>query len=591
MKLIIVESPTKAEKIKNILGNGYDTVSSYGHICDLAKGGHHGIGVDIINDFKPKYILLKDKVDVLQSILNKAENSDEIMILRDGDFEGAAIAYHVKRYLLGINKPIRIGILNEITEKGVKDALNSLSDLDIKLFHAQEARRILDRIVGFMVSPYLINYYGPHLSAGRVQSVAVRMIVDREKEIENFKPEEFWNIFAKFKNAANEQFIAKFHGRPSNKDNANLTVDLIKKENEFYVSAVKRQNKKEKPCPPMTTAALQQYMARKHSIDPDRTMKAAQSLYENGFCTYIRTDSTRISNEALQPVRDWIAENGFDVPKKPNVYKTKDTAQDAHECIRPTNIKNHPDKSILSSDEKEVYRAIWQHFIACQMNPAVWNTLHVDICARVNEKLTFTVSGKALDYKGYLEIFGPVDTGKIDIPNLTKGDILVLSGNNSIKAEQKFTQPLPRFNDASIIKELENREIGRPSTYSNIIKTITDRNYVEKSGPTYRSTELGVKITDELTHFFTFLNYNYTSNLESLLDKIASGDNSKLNTLKEFYSIFSSELKKAYNSRIDKNSKICDSCSCLLIKLNGQLGEYYRCSNQECKKTKSANKN
>lgn len=578
MKLVIVESPTKAKKIESVLGSEYKAMASYGHICDLAKGGKFGIGIDVKNNFKPKYVLMDDKVDVLQSIINEAEKADEIIILRDEDKEGCAIAYHIKRYLQSSNKPIRIGTLHEITEKGIRDALKSLEpEIDMNLFHSQEARRILDRIVGFMVSPYLMANYGNNLSAGRVQSVAVRMISDREKEIEIFKPEEFWSIFVKFKNANDENFAAKFQGRPTNKQSADAITTLIKNEQEFLVHSVKRQTKKENPPPPMTTAALQQFMAKKHSFDPDRTMKSAQSLYENGFCTYIRTDSTRISDEAIKPVRELIVKLGFSVPKKPNKYEAKATAQDAHECIRPTNVNGYSaDMNILVGDEKLVYDVIWKHFLASQMNQAVWNTLQVVIQARLNKKLAFVASGKALESPGYLEIFAAIDKGKIEIPNLVVGDILSVV---DMKSEQKFTQPPPRYNDASILKELENKQIGRPSTWAEIIKKIDARNYVEKNGNTYKITELGRKITDILASSFDFLDYDYSSDLEKKLDNIADGSVKELDMLNEFFVPFKEKLDLAYMSA---GAIECDRCKSPMIKrTNSQdQSQFWGCTNR-----------
>ena len=584
MKLVIVESPTKAKKIQNILGNEYKVMASFGHICDLAKGGKFGIGIDVKNNFKPKYVLMEDKIEVLQNIINEAEKANEIILLGDADREGQAISYHIKRYLSSSNKPIKAGMLHEITEKGIKTAMSSLSDIDMNMFYSQEARRILDRIVGFMVSPYLINHYGPNLSAGRVQSVAVRMISDREKEIEIFKPEEFWNIFAKFNNANNEQFVAKFQGRPENQLATDTITNLLKNENEFFVHSVKKQKKKENPCAPMTTASLQQYMAKKHSFDPERTMKSAQNLYENGFCTYIRTDSTRISDDAIKPARELIVKLGFDVPKKSNKYEAKKSAQDAHECIRPTNVNTLPDNSVFVGDDKEVYYAIWKHFVACQMNPAVWNTLQVVIHARTSKKLAFVVSGKALESKGYLEIFGAVDVGKIDVPNLAEGDILTIA---DMKTEQKFTQPPPRYNDASILKDLENKQIGRPSTFATIIKTIAARNYVEKNGNTYHVTPLGKKITNVLVELFPWMSYDYTANLEKKLDDIADGSIKELDMLNEFFGPFKEQLDKAY---MNGGAIECDKCKAPMIKRTNSKdqSQFWGCTNRSnCYYTRS----
>lgn len=585
-KLVIVESPAKAATIQKYLGKDYVVEATMGHIVDLGKGGTNGIGIDVDKKFKPYYVIMKDKLSILDKIIQDTEKVDEIFIASDPDREGEAIAYHLQNRLETAGKPISRVEFKEITKKGITDGLKKKRSIDLNLFHAQEARRILDRIVGFMVSPFLMNFYGPNLSAGRVQSVAVRMIVDRERDIENFKPEEYWNVHAKFLTPNEETFVAKANTRPSNKEQATNYVNAVKTQEEFYVAAITSQKKKEKPCAPLTTVTLQQYMAKKFSMEPEKTMKIAQNLYENGFCTYIRTDSTRISEEAIESVRGWIEEK-YDLPTKPNTYTTKETAQDAHECIRPTNINTLPESSILTGDEKDVYRAIWQHFVACQMNPAIWSTMHVNIYARNNQKLSFSISGKALDYKGYLEIFGDVDPGKIDIPNLHEGDILKLAGDDAVKTEQKFTKPPARYNDASIVEELDAKQIGRPATYAEIIKKIASRNYVEKQGPTYRPTELGKKITKILVNLFPFMEYKYTAEMEKKLDDIAGGSLDQLNMLKEFFYPFQEQLKQAY---VSNGSSVCDKCGAPMVQRTNSKDQskFMACSAYpKCRNTKT----
>lgn len=583
--LIIVESPTKATTIQKYAGDDYVVEATMGHVVDLAKGGGKGIGVDVDNNFKPYYMILKDRISTLDTIIQQAEKVNEILIATDPDREGEAMAYHLRNRLETAGKPISRVEFKEISKSGITQGIANRRPIDMDLFHSQEARRILDRIVGFMVSPYLINYYGDNLSAGRVQSVAVRIIADREKSIETFKPEEFWNIHGKFKTEADEEFSMKFQGllsRPANKDSADTILNMIKQQDEFYVSSVSNQKKKEKPCAPLTTASLQQYMVKKHGFEPERTMKVAQNLYENGFCTYIRTDSTRISDEAIESVRNWLRDNKHSFPKKPNIFKTKDTAQDAHECIRPTNVKNIPDESILAGDEKDVYTAIWKHFVACQMESAIWNSISVSVRARMNPKLQFTASGKALDSEGYLKIFGPVDPGKIELPNLTEGMILRLVNT---EAEQKFTQPPPRYNDASLLEELETKQIGRPATTAEIIKKITSRNYVEKVGTTYRPTELGRKITEILVNLFSFMEYEYTAYMEKQLDEIAAGHLNSIDMLKEFFVPFKEKLDKAY---ITNGAMLCDKCKSLMVKrINSKdQSEFMACSNfPRCRNT------
>ena len=328
-------------------------------------------------------------------------------------------------------------------------------------------------------------------------------------------------------------------------------------------------------------------MASKFSFEPDRTMKVAQNLYENGYCTYIRTDSTRMSDDAIEAIRNWITENNFEVPKKPNTYGTKSSAQDAHECIRPTNINNNPENSILTGDEKDVYKVIWQYAIASQMNPAIWDTLSVKIKNRYNaNKIIFSASGKALHSKGYLEIFGDVDPGQIDIPNLGEGDIVRLSDNDALKSEQKFTKSAPRFNNASILKELEDRQIGRPATYAEIIKKITARNYVEKKGSTYRPTDLGRKITDILVKSFHFMDYEYTANMEKQLDEIENGKVDSINMLKEFFIPFKSKLDQAY---LNNGGILCDKCKSPMIERTNSKdnSKFIACSGfPKCRNTK-----
>jgi DNA topoisomerase I len=564
MKLIIVESPNKVKKIQEYLGNEYVVLASYGHICDLSKNGKHGIGIDILNNFKPHYSLMKDKIEVLDAILNAAGKANSIFLACDGDFEGEAICNHIKRYLVSTNKLIKRIKFSEITKSAISKAIADPIDIDQNIVNAQEGRRILDRIIGFMVSPFLMNFYGSNLSAGRVQSVAVRMIVDRENEIQKFKPEEFWNIYSKFLTDKNEPLTTKFKGKTSNKEETDKLISIIKEKNDFYVYSVSSSKKKEKPPAPLTTAALLQHMAKKFGFEPERTMKAAQSLYENGLCTYIRTDSTRIAEESLGPVRKYITKSGFNVPDKPNVYEAKSSAQDAHECIRPTNIELNIDNNwsgaSSSDDEKEVYNIIWKYFVASQMKPAIWDTMSIVIKSRSKNNLSFTTSGKALSYKGYLELFGDIDVNKIDLPNLKDGDELKIC---EIKPEQKFTQPPPRYNVGTMLEELEAKQIGRPATYADITQKIEHRNYVEKKGSTYRPTELGIKITNILVKLFPFMEYDYSAEMERQLDDIAAGKLNRTTMLEEFFSPFKQQLNKAY---IEHGSSLCEKCKSPMVK-------------------------
>lgn len=583
--LVIVESPSKGRTIQKYLGDDYIVLASYGHIADLAKGGKHGLGVDIDRKFKPKYVMLEDKVKVVQDLIEAAEKADKILLFSDRDLEGESIAWHIKQRLALLNKPIARITAGEITKKGIEQAINSPREIDLKLFKAQEARRILDRIVGFMVSPFLINCYGngETLSAGRVQSVAVRMVVDREREIETFKPEEYWNISGQF-SFNGQKFAAKLADKLPTEKKAAEAIKRIESVNDFVIAKIRAQKKSEKPFPPLTTAKLQQNAAKRFSMPPDRVMQIAQSLYENGYLTYIRTDSTRVSDDAIKSARKWLKDNAFDLPKFGSIYAAKDTAQDAHECVRPTSVFAHPDSSLLAGEEQSVYRMVWQYFVASQMNPAIWNTLSIEMTSKSDPSLIFKVSGKALEYKGYLEIFGGADLSKIDLPSLQKGDKISLLATSK---EQKFTQPPPRYNEASINEELETKQIGRPSTFAEIINKITSRNYVEKKGATYRPTELGRKITDILVKLFPFMDYGYTKDLEQKLDDIALGKLDQVQMLNEFFFPFKEQLNSAY---IANGSDICRCGSPMVIRTNSKTGQkFLACSNYSCRTTKALN--
>lgn len=578
--LIIVESPHKAEKIKEFLGDDYVVLASKGHICDLAKGGKWGIGIDVKNNFKPHYMLLTDKVNVLENILNAANNASKIFLMSDPDREGEAISWHLLERLAGIRVPIKRITVNEITKKAVVDSIKNSRDIDMKIVHAQETRRFLDRIVGFTVSPFLMQYFGSNLSAGRVQSVAARIVIDREEEIDAFKPEEYWTLNVKLKNSDNHSFTAKYEGKLKCKQDCDNTVSQLHN-TDFIVASIDAKDEKKKPLPPLTTTKLQQLMAKSANLSPDKTMKSAQWLYENGFCTYIRTDSTRISDEALKECRDWLKTNNYSIPKKANIYSASGSAADAHECIRPTDITVEPKNSqIFSPDDKKVYEAIWKYFVASQMEPAVYNTLKVKIITKNNKSLEFRASGKALASKGFLEILGINDTSSIDIPNLIKGEVLSLSDSKSIFPEQKFTQPPPRYSESSFIKELETREIGRPATVAEMISKIQSRGYVEKKNNIFYPTDLGKKVNGILKNIFSFVEINYSAELEKKLDQIADGKLEYLDVLNEFYNNFIKQVNVAYNNQGATN---CDQCGSAQKLLDGKFGKFYVCLNNHKK--------
>lgn len=591
--LVIVESPAKAHKIQEYLGKEYVVMASKGHITDLAKGGKHGLGVDIEKDFKPHYVLIDDKVDVLNELMGAAAKVDQIFVASDPDREGEAIAWHLAQRLAEMDKPIKRMVFNKIKKDALLKAVKEVRDIDINLFHSQEARRILDRLVGFTASPFLMNFFGPKLSAGRVQSVVTRMVIDREREIEVFVPEEFWTIQVNLSKDGKTGFATKYSGRPTDQATAKAAHDkLAVKDAEFVVTEVQADEEKKSPFPPLVTSTLQQVMSKDHGFGADRTMKAAQSLYEAGYVTYIRTDSVRVDDASVKELRDWLQTNKYDVPTKANTFKNRDAAQDAHECIHPTDLSLLPEKNfaIIDPDEKLVYEVIWNYFVASQMMPAVYNTLKVTAHVKGDPSAEVKASGKALKNQGFLQILGVSDDSKIDIPELHKGDILKHFGKNPVRSEKKQTQPPPRYSEDKLIKELVNKNIGRPATYAELLSKITARNYVEKRGNVYHATDLGKRVTDELTQFFTFMDYNYTAKMEQQLDEIESGKVDHVDMLKKFYPEYKQQLSRAYTQH---GAMLCNQCGSPMAlrtaKTNGST--FYACTAfPKCRNTKPNNK-
>lgn len=556
--LVIVESPAKGQKIQEYLGKDYIVLASKGHITDLAKGGKHGLGVDIENNFKPRYILSEDRLDIMDALLAAAKKVDRILIASDPDREGEAIAWHLADRLADTGKPIKRMVFKAITKVAVQKSLKEIREIDINLFHSQEARRILDRLVGFMASPFLMNFLGPKLSAGRVQSVVTRMVIDREREIENFIPEEFWTIQVKLTTASKQNFITKYVEKIHNATEAAAAQAILNKP-DYRISEVVASDDRRPPQAPLVTSTLQRIMSKQHSFDAARTMKAAQALYEGGYVSYIRTDSVRVGDEDVESARQWLTANQYAIPKKANTYKNKDTAQDAHECIHPTDLSLLPGQNyaILDLDEKIVYETVWNSFVASQMMPAVYDTLTVTAHPEGSPASKVRASGKALKDKGFLAIFGSDDFNTIDIPSVTMKEIVNLVGKGDLKVEKKSTQPPPRFSEDKLIKELVNRNIGRPATYAELLSKITSRLYVEKKGNVYHATDLGKTVTDELTKFFTFMDYNYTAKMEQQLDEIEGGKVNHTDMLKKFFPEFKKELDKAY---INHGGVLCDLC-------------------------------
>lgn len=587
-KLIIVESPNKAKKLRDYLSKDYVVTASRGHITDLAKGGKHGLGVDVERNFTPRYVIVDDQMETLEMLTREAQKCDEILIASDPDREGEAIAWHLWSRLEDLGKPIKRIEFHEITKKAVQDAIKNPREIDMKLFRSQEARRILDRLVGFMASPFLINFFGSGLSAGRVQSVVTRMVVDREHEIEIFNPEEYWVIQATMTDIPHmkDSFIAKYEPRITNaSDAARIEEELwgTDKHPIYVVTDVDAAEEKKKPAPPLVTSKLQQIMSKQHNISADRTMKAAQSLYENGYVTYIRTDSTRVNDDALKVARTYLKDNGFDVSKTVNTFKNKDSAQDAHECIRPTDLNTSPGAwGLTNADEKLVYEVIWRYFLASQMAPAIYNTLKVSIQLKNNSQHVFKVSGKALKSPGFLKMLKADEYSKIEIPNLQAGQELTITDMTS---ENKFTQPPARYSESHLLEVLDKKSIGRPATYAELLSKIAIRNYVEKHGNVYHPTDLGKKITNELVKFFSFMEYDYTAEMEEKLDQIANGKIDHVQILHEFFAPFKVELNNAYANH---GAEMCAACkNPMILRTTVDGNKFWGCSGfPRCRVTK-----
>ena len=588
--LLIVESPGKLKTLSKILGDDYIVRASFGHIMELAPNGKNKFGIDIENGFKLKYGLIPEKKDKVKAIIDSTYNVKEILVASDPDREGEAISFHLKDCLESAGVPIKRVVFNEITKAAVLKAIANPINFNSNLYDAQQARRALDRLVGFMCSPWLIKTIGPNLSAGRVQSVAVRLVIDREDEIKSFQPEEYWNIFATLakSKSLSEKFDAKFIKKVTNK----IDAEKIKSEleaDDFIVTSVEAKEKKRNPFPPLTTSKLQQVASGRYGIPIAGIMAAAQSLYEAGLITYMRTDSVRSSPESITEVRSWLAENKHKVPLKPNSYASKDSAQDAHEAIRPTYIEKTPDEMSLSGDQQKVYRVIWERFVASQMEPALYDTLSILIKTSSGHELK--ASGRTLKYAGWLSVatdqvsVKSEDEDDIQLPLLKNGDNLNLV-SPKITLDQKFTQPPPRYGEAILVKELEKRGIGRPSTYASIVETIKNRGYVELKNKVYHGTDVGKQVIDKLTKYFKFLEYDYTANMEQQLDIIAEGKLKYVDMLSTFFDTFQKELKTAYNDLNDasRTDILCSKCqkSKMLIK-HGQYGYYLSCSDTDCK--------
>ncbi len=608
--LVIVESPAKAKTIQKYLGAGYEVIASMGHVRDLPKSK---LGVDTDNDFAPQYTDMKGKEDVIKELKKHAKKCGKVYLATDPDREGEAISWHIAQMLkLDMNDNNRVAF-NEITKSGVQSGMSNPHKIDVDLVNAQQARRILDRLVGYKLSPFLWKKVKRGLSAGRVQSVAVRLVVDRENEIRKFVPKEYWSIDAKFTAPGSRKVF----------DAALISVDGKKLEipgqaeadgllarlegAEYIVKSVKKRVTKKQPSPPFITSTLQQEASRKLSFSAKRTMKAAQELYEGidvegvgavGLITYMRTDSLRISDEAKAAAAQYIETvYGKDyLPDKPRVFKTKSNAQDAHEAIRPSITELTPArvKNSLSSDQYKLYKLIWERFIASQMANAQLDTVSADIEAN---NCVFRATGYSVKFDGFMTLYvessDSEESSKKMLPELKAEDKLKLK---SISGNQHFTQPPPRFTEASLIKALEENGIGRPSTYAPTITTITSRQYVEHEGKQLKPTNLGEVITELMKdHFEKIVDAKFTADMENELDEVEHGQKDWVSTLHEFYDDFAATLAKAEEAMEGKRVKVpdeetdvvCELCGKKMVIKYGRYGKFLACPGfPECSNTK-----
>ena len=609
-KLIIVESPSKIKTIKKTLGSGYTVMASKGHVRDLPKSK---LGVDTEHDFKPQYINMSDKKDLIKELKDAAANSDGVLLATDPDREGEAISWHLAHLLaLDLNEPNRVAF-NEITESGVKAGIAAPHKIDLNLVDAQQARRVLDRIVGYKLSPFLWKKVKSGLSAGRVQTVALRLIVEREREIEKFNSEEYWSVDAKLL-AGTKSFKAALYGFADGKKidvipNAEEADKIVSELSgaEYIVSALKKGTRKKQPAPPFITSTLQQEASRKLGFTGQRTMRIAQQLYEGvdvpgagttGLITYMRTDSLRISEEARAAAYKYITGRyGKEyLPEKPRYFKTKSGAQDAHEAIRPTSVSFTPEsvKDALTAEQYKLYKLIWERFIASLMEVCVQNTVNADITAG---DYLFKASGYSVKFDGFTVLY---EEGKDDdsaeggaLPEMKTGDKLKLK---ELTPNQHFTQPPARYTEPTLIKALDENGIGRPSTYAPILSNILGRDYIEREKKSLKPTNLGMVVSDLMVEYFDkIVDVKFTAGLEKQLDEIGAGKRGWVDTIKDFYKEFDKLYKKAEESLEGKRVKvpdeetdvICDKCGRKMVVKSGRFGKFLACPGYpECKNTK-----
>lgn len=601
-KLVIVESPSKAKTIGKYLGSTYKVVASVGHVRDLPKSK---LGVNIEEDFEPQYINIRGKGDIIKELKKESKNASHIFLATDPDREGEAISWHLA-YILGIPpEEVKRIEFNEITKDKIKDAISKPRGIDQGLVDAQQARRVLDRLVGYQISPLLWKKVQKGLSAGRVQSVALKILCDREEEINNFIPQEYWTVNAVF--TKDKDFTAKLIKKNGKKltiankeENDKILKDLSN--SEFIVAKLDKKKRSQKPYAPFTTSSLQQDASAKLGFNPRKTMMIAQQLYEGinvkghgtmGLVTYIRTDSVRVSSEARANAKTLIINTMGKEYYNSNVYSNKKKdIQDAHEAIRPTDIRLLPSdvESSLSSDQFKLYNLIWRRFIASQMAASVSDSMGADI---KSGDYLFRGTGSRIVFDGFRKIYQTGDEKKdMLLPELQEEEKLI---PKSIEGEQNYTQPPNRFTEAGLIKELEDKDIGRPSTYAPIVATLTDRKYVRRSKKTLIPTELGITVTDLLKEYFKdILDVDFTANMEDQLDDVEIGSVKWKDVIKNFYKGFEKELEVA-NKEIEKieqkvilTDEICEKCGKPMAIKNGRFGEFLACTGYpECKNTKA----
>ena len=608
-KLVIVESPAKANTIKKFLGGNTKVIASMGHIRDLPKSK---MGIDIENNFEPQYINIRGKASLIKELKKEAKNAKKVYLATDPDREGEAIAWHLS-YLLDIPEDSDCRVtFNEITKDAVRNAIKNPRKIDKDLIDAQQARRVLDRIVGYKISPVLWKKVRRGLSAGRVQSVAVKLIVDRENEIEKFIPEEYWNIYvtlSKKVGRKKEKFEAHFIGKDKKKieinseKQVNEILKKIEKAN-YKVKQIKRADKKRAPAPPFTTSTMQQEASRKLGFTLKKTMSVAQGLYEGvkipargaiGLITYMRTDSTRISEEARKAAKAQIESTYGKNYYENRYYKTKADSQDAHEAIRPTYVDLVPDeiKEVLTPDQYKLYKLIYNRFLASQMATAIFDTVSVDIDASGYE---FRANGQTLKFKGFMALYvegqdNPKEEKYDSLPELEENEVL---NKENINCKQSFTEPPPRYTEASLVKALEEKGIGRPSTYSPTITTILERRYIEKEKKQLCPTELGKIVNKLLTeNFENVVNVEFTAKMENQFDEIAEGKEKWKKVIEEFYNPFEKVVEKVekeleHVELVDEVSDVpCDKCGRMMVVKYSRYGKFLACPGYpECKNTK-----